>query len=95
MHVVKKVPLYISSETFLVGIIVQHILNIILHIIIPSLHDCQSTWGVNCCDFRIFFLTSYHVVSNYTIAEKEKGCILWGIVSEYTVETGEIDEKVF
>jgi hypothetical protein len=77
-----KVHLYVSSEIFLVGIIVQHILlSMILHITIPSLYDCQSAWGVNDCDFRIFFRASYHVlnnyvghvVSNYTVAKKEKG----------------------
>jgi len=92
MHLVNKVPLYVSSETFLVGIIGQHILlNMILHIVIPSLCDCQSAWGVNGCDFRIFFLASYHVlnnyvghvVSNYTVAEKEKGN--WCILLKYCV----------
>lgn len=102
---VNKVPLYISSETFLVGIIVRHILlSMILHITIPSLYDCQSVWGVNSCDFRIVFCALYHVlnnyvghvVSNYTDAKKEKGNVsFWGIVSEYAMVTGEVDEKVF
>jgi hypothetical protein len=63
--VVNNVPIYIISDTCLVGIIHYVLLNIVLHIIIPNL-CLPKHMGVNCCDFGIFFLASYHVL-NYNV----------------------------